>query len=90
MERLRARLSPASALRWSHRSPGRNHIIYNQNPSSQWRTDYIATLTMILGFLAVEGIGDVQAMIVCQGNCGGSSQWYAFIGWPKNHVAFDT
>ncbi len=73
-----------------HRFPdgraGGDDVVDDQNPAGERRTDDDAAFTVVLGLLAVEGIGKVQSVVRCEGRRGCRHQRDPLVGRPEQHV----
>ncbi len=71
---------------FTDRCTGSDDIIDNGNPPCQRGADNVATLAMILGFLAIKAPGHTASVFFVQGYSSSGSQRDTFIGRPEEHV----
>ncbi len=72
--------------RFANGGAGGNHVVHDQHPPPQRRSDEPAAFAVILGFLAVERHRQVTTVFgrQCAGEGGG--QWDALVGRAEQHV----
>ena len=73
---------------FAHSRASRDDIINNQHPPLQRGTHDVAALAMGLRLLAVEGVGQIQAVVAGQRNRRGGRQGDALVGGAEDHIAF--
>ncbi len=76
--------------RFADGGTGGDHIVDDHYPAAQLGADDITTLTVILGFLAVECVGQVALMQLEQGAGSDRRQWNALVSGSEEQVEFDS
>src|SRR5690606_18834577 len=64
-------------------------VIDNEHAAAQRCADDTAALAVRFAFLAIEGVGHVDVVVLGKRRGGERDQGYAFVGRPEQHVEFD-
>src|SRR5262245_37851452 len=76
--------------RFANGGAGGNHIVDHQHATGERRTDDRAALAVILGFLAIERVWHVAAVMIGERHCGCGRERYALVSGTEQHVVFET
>src|SRR6185312_2517897 len=72
--------------RLPHGGAGGDHIVDDEHLPAKRRADDIAALAVVLGLLAVEGIGHIAPVMLEERGCRRRGERYALVGRPEEHV----